>query len=285
MAYDPPVRLTVDGNTSPAMRYVYAVVSRRARGVSIGINLNTNNGCNWRCVYCQVPELVRGAAPPVDLEQLRVELTELLQEILQRDYLERHVPEGLRRLNDVAVAGRGEPTTSRQFAEVIELIGACLEQAGVLGQVNLVLITNGSLVHRPWVQQGLASMAKLGGEVWFKLDSATAEGRARLNDTSIPTERVAANLELASKLCRTRIQTMALECDGLPPSEHEQQAWLELVRGVLDNGAPIADVLLYGLDRPSNQPEAPRLAKLPTSWLEGFARRIETLGLPVHIHI
>ena len=56
------------------LRYVYPVVSRRACGVSIGINLNTDNACNWRCVYCQVPGLVRGAAPTVELARLEEEL-------------------------------------------------------------------------------------------------------------------------------------------------------------------------------------------------------------------
>ncbi|MBL8687408.1 MAG: radical SAM protein, partial [Alphaproteobacteria bacterium] len=60
--------------TFTAMRYVYPVLSRRAGGVSIGINLNTNNACNWHCAYCQVPGLVRDKAPPVDLELLRSEL-------------------------------------------------------------------------------------------------------------------------------------------------------------------------------------------------------------------
>jgi hypothetical protein len=35
------------------LRYIYPVVSRRAKGVSIGINLNINNACNWRCIYAQ----------------------------------------------------------------------------------------------------------------------------------------------------------------------------------------------------------------------------------------
>ena len=56
------------------LTYVYPVVSRRAGGVSVGINLNPNNACNWRCVYCQVPHLVRGAAPPIDEDQLEAEL-------------------------------------------------------------------------------------------------------------------------------------------------------------------------------------------------------------------
>ena len=42
------------------LTYVYPVLSRRAGGLSIGINFNTNNACNWRCIYCQVPELKNG---------------------------------------------------------------------------------------------------------------------------------------------------------------------------------------------------------------------------------
>ena len=51
-----------------SMSYVYPVVSRRAGGVSVGINLNPNNACNWHCAYCQVPDLVRGAAPEIGRE-------------------------------------------------------------------------------------------------------------------------------------------------------------------------------------------------------------------------
>lgn len=50
------------------MKYIYPVVSRRAGGISIGINLNINNACNWRCMYCQVPDLVRGTPPPIELD-------------------------------------------------------------------------------------------------------------------------------------------------------------------------------------------------------------------------
>ena len=50
------------------------LTASRAGGVSIGINLNTNNACNWRCIYCQVPELARGTAPPIDLLLLEKEL-------------------------------------------------------------------------------------------------------------------------------------------------------------------------------------------------------------------
>ncbi|MEK9653777.1 MAG: radical SAM protein, partial [Betaproteobacteria bacterium] len=62
-------------------KYVYPVVSRRAGGLSVGINLNTNNACNWRCIYCQVPNLVRGAPLPVSLPDLNFELTSFLQKV------------------------------------------------------------------------------------------------------------------------------------------------------------------------------------------------------------
>lgn len=266
------------------LTYVYPVVSRRAQGVSVGINLNPNNACNWRCVYCQVPGLALGAAPEIDLELLERELREMLEAIVHGDFMQRHVPQGSRRLNDVAFSGNGEATTSRQLDEALAVVERVLGDLLLLGEIRVVLISNGSLVHKGDVQRALQRLARMNGELWFKLDSATREGRQRLNDTEIGTERVEQNLELAARLCPTRIQTIALCVDDEPPSEREQRAWLELVGRVLARGAPIRDVLLYGLERPSQQPEAQRLSKLPEAWLEGFATRVRALGLEVHVH-
>ncbi len=94
------------------LTYVYPVVSRRSQGVSVGVNLNPNNACNWRCIYCQVPNLKRGGPPPIALDVLERELQQMLADIVQGDYLAQHVPEGMRRLNDVALSGNGEPTTA-----------------------------------------------------------------------------------------------------------------------------------------------------------------------------
>src|SRR5687768_11026624 len=65
--------------------YVYPVLSRRAGGVSVGVNLNPNNACNWRCIYCQVPDLKRGPAPRINVPQLESELRGLLTEFLAAD--------------------------------------------------------------------------------------------------------------------------------------------------------------------------------------------------------
>jgi wyosine [tRNA(Phe)-imidazoG37] synthetase (radical SAM superfamily) len=264
--------------------YVYPVVSRRARGVSVGINLNTNRACNWRCVYCQVPGLVLGEAPPTDLSLLERELRAMLGDIVSGDYLVRHVPEESRRLNDVAFSGNGEPTSAKDFDQAVDVVGRVLSDLGLVGKVAVVLITNGSLIHRPGVLRGLEAMAALGGEVWFKLDSATEEGRARLNGTTISGARIRENLKRCAALCPTRLQTILVGMDGEGPSAQEQDAWLDFVRGLLEEGTPIRDVLLYGLERVSHQPEADRLFKLEPAVLEAFAERVRSLGLPVSVH-
>jgi wyosine [tRNA(Phe)-imidazoG37] synthetase (radical SAM superfamily) len=268
---------------SAGLRYVYPVVSRRAGGVSVGINLNPNDACNWRCVYCQVPNLVAGAAPPIDVARLEKELGAFLDELLRGDFLAKHVPEGSRALKDVAFSGNGEPTSSRQFADCVAAVGRVLAREGLAGKIPVVLITNGSLVREPHVRAGLEALRDLGGVVWFKLDSATDAGMRALNDAKIGPAKARANLEACARICPTWLQTIALAVDGKPPSDAEAEAYLALVRSLVEESVPVRGVLLYGLARPSHQPEAPRLSALPIEWLEAFARRIREAGLEVRV--
>ena len=265
------------------LTYVYPVISRRAGGVSVGVNLNVNNACNWRCVYCQVPDLQRGAAPPVDLARLRSELTGFLRDVIEGDFMQRCVPEAARRLNDIALSGNGEPTSTPGFASVVEVIGEVRHAVQIAADVKTVLITNGSLVHQSGVQEGLRRLGPISGEVWFKLDSATRDGMRQMNGTRIGLSRVARNLESAAQACPTWIQTCVLAMDGKAPSESEQQAYLEFLGERLAEGIPLRGVLLYGLARQSYQPEAPRLSSLPASWLDDYAERIRALGLDVKV--
>ena len=275
---------TNHNRNNAGLTYVYPVVSRRAGGVSIGVNLNPNNACNWACVYCQVPNLVRGTAPPINLAQLENELRTMLNDIVHGDFMQTQVAEDMRRLNDIALSGNGEPTSAREFAAVIQLIGTLLAEFGLPG-IKLVLITNGSLIDRKPVQAGLCAMAGLNGEVWFKLDSATATGMRATNQTRIAPEKAFERLRSAAGLCPTWLQTCMFALDGAAPSDAEQQAYLNLVRRIREEKIPVQGVLLYGLARPSMQPQAPRLAALPAAWLEDFAGRIRAAGLPVKVSV
>ena len=230
---------------SAGLTYVYPVLSRRAGGLSIGINLNVNNACNWRCVYCQVPDLGRGGPPPVDLDRLHRELDRFLDYVESGDFYQHNgVAPEQQVIRDLAFSGNGEPTSARQFPEAVAVVKEILQRRLSATGARLVVISNGSLVHLPRVQQGLASLPPERGEMWFKLDSATDVGLERINSAATTPSKVQRNLALAAGLCRVWVQTCMFAFD---------------------------------------QPEAPRLSPLPAAWLDAFAERIRALGLNVRV--
>jgi wyosine [tRNA(Phe)-imidazoG37] synthetase (radical SAM superfamily) len=270
---------------SAALTYVYPVVSRRARGVSVGINLNPDNTCNFRCIYCQVPGLIAGNGPPIYLPLLERELRDQLDEILHGNFMQERVPEDSRRLNDVAFSGNGEPTTSPDFAAAVDSVLGVMRDAGVLGKVKLVLITNGSRTDRADVEPALRKFGQNGGEIWFKLDSATQPGAALVNSSNAPLDARVARLRRVAPVCPTWLQTCFFKLDDSEPAPTELDAYVNLVSALVDDQVPIAGVLLYGLARPSYQPEAPRLSKLEPVWFEALATRLRALGITVSVSV
>jgi wyosine [tRNA(Phe)-imidazoG37] synthetase (radical SAM superfamily) len=275
--------LTVQDHDRDAagLTYVYPVLSRRAGGLSVGVNLNPNNACNWSCVYCQVPDLRRGAAPAIDLDRLRTELDGFLHQLVHGDYLVAHVPPDARRLVDVALSGNGEPTTARPFDEIMATVLEVVARRAP--GINKVLISNGSMLHRAEVQRGVAALGRAGGEVWFKLDAGTADRRAVINGAPSSDRRVRRNLRLSAERCRTRIQTCLVEVDGQSLARAERAAYVELLRGAIERGTGLHDVMLYGMARPSMQQAAARLARVGRPALEAFAEEIRAIGLPVQV--
>lgn len=264
--------------SSAGMKYVYPVVSRRAGGVSVGINLNTNNACNWACIYCQVPGLSRGGPLPVDLVLLESELRNFLLELTTGDYLIKNVPPEARQLVDVAFSGNGEPTSAPEFAEAVRVVESVLHEVGIERLVKLRLITNGSLIHRPGVQQGIARIGALDGEVWFKLDRATESGIERVNGVRISPDKVMFSVLTCAGLAPTWIQTCYFALDGREMAGEDQLAYLRLLDSVRQK---IKGVHLYGLARPSLQAEAWRLSGVTQDQFQRFAKRIALLGIEV----
>jgi wyosine [tRNA(Phe)-imidazoG37] synthetase (radical SAM superfamily) len=268
---------------SASMRYVYPVVSRRAGGVSVGVNLNPNNACNWRCIYCQVPQLTRGGPPPVDLELLENELGTFLDELVRGDFLRERVPEGLRRINDIAISGNGEPTSCNEFPAVVQLIARTRQNVKLDPAIKTILITNGSLMHRPAVRQGVSDIASLSGETWFKLDRASVAGILQINDTRINLQSVRDNLIAALTRCPTWLQTCWFSIDGKAPSRQDEDDYIEFVSSLRRDGYQPQGVLLYGLARQSLQPEAARLSSVSGEQMQTFADRLTSTGLAVKV--
>ncbi len=262
------------------LKYVYPVISRRAGGVSIGINLNVNNACNWRCIYCNVPDLSRGNPPPIELDVLEKELRGFLDEVLNGDFMQRHVDEGDRQLKDIAFSGNGEPTSAKEFPQVIALVEQILRDFNLLGSIKVRLITNGSLMDKPIVIEAVKHLAKCNGEVWFKVDAGSKQGIARINDVTLNPESHIQRLRKCASVCPTFIQTCMFALDGAPPAEDDILAYLHLVNQVKNE---VEGVHLYGLARLSMQPESSRLSRLSAEWLEAMAQRIRQLGLAVYV--
>ena len=263
---------------SAGMTYVYPVVSRRAGGVSVGINLNVNNACNWACVYCQVPDLRRGGPPPIDLRLLDSELRSLLQDIVHGDYLLREAPPNARRLVDVAFSGNGEPTSAPEFCAAVECVASALRELDLLQKVKLRLITNGSLLHRSLVQRAIARMGELGGEVWFKVDAATLAGIERVNGVHRPPRKLGEALMCCAGLAPTWVQTCCFAFDGEEIDDAEWSAYLGFLKPF---SQIIKGVHLYGLARPSMQPAASRLSRLSVDTLQRLATSVSSLNIEV----
>src|SRR5690606_13664418 len=134
--------------------------------------------------YCQVPDLVYGNGPRIDLPALEHELRTFLNEVLHGTFMRDRVPEGSRRLNDVAFSGNGEPTTSPDFGAAVEGVERVLDELELIGRIRIILITNGSRTDRPGVAAALARLAAFGGEVWFKLDSVSRAGASLVNSSA-----------------------------------------------------------------------------------------------------
>src|SRR5436305_13788551 len=104
-------------------KFVYPVLSRRSGGISIGVNLNPDKVCNFDCIYCQVDRRSEAETQFVETGQLFAELDAMFGLVtsgeIYRDPRFAAVPPELRRLNDVAFSGDGEPTTYRNFDEII----------------------------------------------------------------------------------------------------------------------------------------------------------------------
>jgi len=247
------------------------------------VNLNPNNACNWHCVYCQVPDLIRGSSPDIDTQILNSELRNFIDELLYGNFMREHVPEDCRKICDVAISGNGEPTGCKQFDMVTDTIIHCLQDAGLLESIPVVLITNGSYVHRSQVQKGLEMMAAHKGEVWFKVDSATDEGIQRINGVTLSPDQLRRQLEIAATSCPTWIQTCMFNWDGQPPDEMEVMAYLDFLGSLVRDTVPVKGVLLYGVARPSMQPEAAHVSPLDADWMKDMARRIEDVGLAVRL--
>jgi wyosine [tRNA(Phe)-imidazoG37] synthetase (radical SAM superfamily) len=232
--------------------YVYAVVSRRSKGVSIGVNLNPDKICNFDCVYCQVDRKTPPVVRDVNVPRLLEEVEDMLELVTSGGLFEverfRDTPPPLRRLNDIAFSGDGEPTTCPEFLEIVEAVSAIKKRHG-LDAVKLVLISNATMFHRPLVQDGLRVLDANNGEIWAKLEAGTEAYYRQVDRTTIPFQRILDNITEAAKNRPLVIQAMFLRMHDQPPSAEEQEAFSRRLSEITQAGGRITLVQVYTVAR------------------------------------
>jgi wyosine [tRNA(Phe)-imidazoG37] synthetase (radical SAM superfamily) len=264
--------------------YVYAVVSRRARGLSIGINLNPGKDCSFLCRYCQVSRPVPPRPVPVSLQRLEAELRHLLGLVASGALWEQPpfdtVRPGLRRVADIAFAGNGEPSTSPQLAAAVSVVGLA-RAAHRLEAVPLRLLSNGSGLHTAVGQRGLARFHALGGELWFKLDAGTPAAYRSVNCSQVPFQRILDNLLLAARQRPVVVQSLFGRLAGRGPTEAELEAWTQRLAELIQRGGRVREVQVTTVAR---APRDPACTALGRRQLEDIAERVRALGIEASVH-
>ena len=255
-------------------RFVYPVLSRRSQGLSVGINLNPDKVCNFDCIYCQVDRTSQAETRFVELDPLLEELEGLLGQVadgtLWDDPTLAGVPVELRRLNDIAFSGDGEPTTYRNFDEIVDRVGKVKVNRGAEA-AKLVLISNASMFHRPAVEAGLETLHEHNGEIWAKLEAGTDEYYRLIERTVVPFERVLENITAAACRWPVVIQSLFMRVEGDPPREAEIEAFCDRLCEIAAAGGQLKLVQIYTVARP---PAESYVAALSDAELTVIAERV-----------
>ncbi len=256
-------------------RYVYPVISRRSKGVSLGINLNPDKVCNFDCVYCQVDRTTAPVVRTVDEQRLLEELDDLLDLVMSGELFEnerfRSTPPALRRLNDIAFSGDGEPTTYPRFREIVQAVAERKRQLG-LNDVKLVLITNATMLQRSQVREALTVLDENNGEIWAKLEAGTEAYYQQIDRTTIPLRRVLDNITAAAQVRPVVIQALFLRMHGNPPPPEELEAFYERLNEILHARGKIALVQVYTVAR---MPAESYVDALSAAEVDGIVDRVQ----------
>ncbi len=262
-------------------RYVYAVLSRRSSGVSIGVNLNPDKVCNFDCVYCQVDRTTPAKFRRVDLKVLERELNEILARAgsgrIFEDAPFAGVHKLLRKVKDIAFSGDGEPTTCPQFPQAVDL-AICAKQKAGLPDLKIVIITNATMFHRAKVKQALSVLDRNHGEIWAKLDAGTEPYYRQVDVTTIPFKRILDNILDAARLRPIVIQSLFMRLYGTPPAADEIEIYCNRLKEITAKGGKIKLVQVYTVAR---RPARPFVSPLSDEEVDAIAAKVQEIPLPV----
>jgi wyosine [tRNA(Phe)-imidazoG37] synthetase (radical SAM superfamily) len=231
-------------------RFVYAVISSRARGLSLGVNVNPDKKCNFDCSYCEVDRRVPARESRLDVEVMAAELRKTIAYIQSGKLAARpayhSLPAELLQLRQVALSGDGEPTLASNFIEAVQ---AVVRVRAVGGFFKMVLYTNGTGLDLPQVQRGLEFLTK-SDEIWIKLDGGTQSFIDKVNRPDVPLEKILSNILLVGRRRPVIIQSLFPAIHGDEPPFEEIREFALRLKELKAGGAEISLVQIYSAARP-----------------------------------
>ena len=263
-------------------RYVYAVISSRAKGLSVGININPTMHCTFDCVYCEVNHNDPVTETHCNLNVMADELQKTVNFVrsgeIRSDPFFGKLPQELIELRHIAISGNGEPTLCRDFLGAVQTVMHVRAKSRDFFKV--VLITNGTGLHLPEVQEGLRYFT-VHDEVWIKLDAGSPMYAQRINRTTVPFERTLENILQIAKKRSVTIQSLFPYIDGEEPGEDEIRQYADCLADLRRSGAKINLVQIYSADRPSHKSGC---SHLPLKTLSAIAKTVrESTGLRAEV--
>ncbi|MEI6234126.1 MAG: radical SAM protein [Planctomycetota bacterium] len=259
--------------------YVYPVLSRRSGGISVGINLNPDKVCNFDCIYCQVDRTRAPQERFVGLPKLLTELEAILLGLAPGGELWdepefKHLPDAKRRVADIAFSGDGEPTTFKNFFEVIRACVSIKERVLPLtggSDAKVVIITNATGFDRPDVKQAFAFLDDHRGEIWAKLDAGTAEYFKQIDATEFPFSKVLSAIMDCARERATVIQSCFMRVNDVGPTRDEISEFIQRLNEFKQGGGTIQRVQVYTVAR---NPALPIVSSLSDADVDGIAERV-----------
>jgi wyosine [tRNA(Phe)-imidazoG37] synthetase (radical SAM superfamily) len=258
-------------------RFVYAVVSPRARGLSIGINMNPDKFCNFDCGYCEVDRTVRSPETVLDVAVMADELQRLLALAysgeLQNFHHYRNTPPDLMKLRHVALSGDGEPTLCPNFLDALHTV-IHLRALGRFPFFKIVLITNATGLDLREVQEGLKLFTPQ-DEIWAKLEAGTQHYMEAVNSPNCLLDKVLENILLVARQRPVIIQSLFPMLDHEEPSVEEIEQYAERLGDLKRAGAQIPLVQIYSANRPTPHSKC---SHLPLKTLARIAQHVRDVS-------
>jgi len=262
-------------------KFVYLVLSSRANGLSIGVNLNPSVKCSLQCRYCEVDRNHPVHEGHLDVSRMAMELRETL-ELAEGGWLRQwpryaKLPPELLKVQHVAISGDGEPLLSDVF---IETLKAVIQVRTTERFFKIVLFTNSMELDRPQAKEGLALLAP-GDEVWAKLDGGTQKYVERVNGSNMSLDRVLKNILSVASQRPVVIQSLFLAIEDEEPADVEIEEYARRLKELKGYGAKIPLVQIYSANRPMARPGCSRLPLKSLSRIAKTVRRIAGLRTEV----